>query len=51
MRKIQSGFTLIELMIVVAINGLITEIAKHNYQNYTKRSRVAEGMLLKKKKK
>ncbi|TQE98426.1 MAG: pilin [Spiribacter salinus] len=42
MRKNQ-GFTLIELMIVVAIIGILAAIALPQYQNYTTRSQVSEG--------
>ena len=44
--KAQQGFTLIELMIVVAIIGILAAIALPAYQDYTKRSHVSEGMNL-----
>lgn len=42
----KKGFTLIELMIVVAIVGILTMIAMPSYQDYVKRAGVAEGMTL-----
>ena len=44
-RRIQQGFTLIELMIVVAIIGILAAVALPAYQDYTKRSKVSEIIL------
>lgn len=46
LQKSQKGFTLIELMITVAIVGILAAVALPAYQNYTIRAQVSEGFVL-----
>lgn len=44
MKRVQQGFTLIELMIVIAIVGILAAVALPAYQDYTVRAKLSEGL-------
>lgn len=46
MKSVQKGFTLIELMIVIAIIGILAAVALPAYQDYTTRAKISEGITL-----
>jgi type IV pilus assembly protein PilA len=46
MKRVQQGFTLIELMIVVAIIGILAAVALPAYQDYTTRSKMSEVLIM-----